>query len=277
MGGGRAGDDRAAGSTRFSYTQITASLNPELLGALSGSGVVDFAKATPGSPRSTMTSRSARRHPTAPSGALDEHREGDCDRRHHLRSRARFRGSLSPADTACSRSRSCHDRNEGLGLALNASVALDGLPGPNAVAAVHALGPAEVDDVATTQYEVTYAPFHVCTPHQAPVVMQPPSEPCLGRRRRASRPGARHVVLQWSLAEEREAPRCLHRTCPDGPTTSVATLTFSAIGKPVHVVAPPASAIATGGHSLATLFAVGKSCHSSAGRARLAAPRDLGY
>ncbi len=59
----------------------------------------------------------------------------------------------------------------GLSLALNASVALDILRGPYAVAPPTDLGPAEVDGVATSQYEVEYAPLYACTPHQAPQVL----------------------------------------------------------------------------------------------------------
>ena len=51
------------------------------------------------------------------------------------------------------------------------------LAGPNAVASVRNLGPANIDGVATTQYEVTFAPLRVCAPHQPPtVVTERPSD-----------------------------------------------------------------------------------------------------
>jgi hypothetical protein len=130
----------------------------------------------------------------------------------------------------------------GLSLALNASVALDTLRGPNAVASVTDLGPDEVDGVATTQYEVDYAPLHVCAPHQAPQVLtQRPSRVWLN--------GADRLVrVRSTLYFSNRLPRGVKLPAaldgiPRGPVTTVATLTFSDFGAPVHVAAPPKSAV----------------------------------
>ena len=249
------------GSARFTYTQITSSPNPELRGTLSGSGVVNFAK---GDARATevdhdITFSSTNNQPLRPVHSTNIEKAivvggttYEANPILGLPFTARY--SVLPFPKL-------PPSQQGLGLALNASVALDDLHGPNAVAAVRALGPAEVHGVATTQYEVTYAPFHACAPHQAPVAVRH-----LPTRLWVDDTGRLVQVRGMSyfsgqLPKNEKIPAAF-KDIPHGPTTSVATLTFSAIGQPVHVVAPPASAIASGEHSVATLFAVGKSCHS---------------
>ena len=248
-------------SARFTYTEITSSPNPELRSTLAGTGVVNFAK---GDARATevdhdITFSSTNNQPARPVHSTNMEKaiviggtmyEGSPI----LGVDFSLRYSVLPLPKL-------PRSQQGLSLVLNAPVALDGLQGPNAVAAVRALGPAEVDGVATTQYEVTYAPFHACVPHQAPVVVRHlPSHLWVDDAGRLVQ--ARGMsYFSGQLPKDAKIP-AVFEDIPRGPTTSVATLTFSAIGQPVHVVAPPASAIATGGHSLATLFAVGQSCHS---------------
>jgi hypothetical protein len=150
----------------------------------------------------------------------------------------------------------------GLSLALNASVALDTPRGPNAVASVTNLGPVVVDGVATAQYEVAYAPLHVCAPHQAPrVLTQRPSRVWLD--------GAGRVVrVRSTLYFNGHLPRgvklpAAFEGLPHGPVTTVATLTFSEYGAPVRVLAPPKSAVLPEA-STSTGFAIARSdtCHS---------------
>ena len=249
------------GTARFTYTQITSSPNPELRGTLSGSGVVNFAK---GEARATevdhdITFSSTNNQPARPVHSTNIEKAT-------LIGRTMYEANLIPGLGFTTRYSvlpfpKLPRSQQGLSLALNAPVALDGLQGPNALAAVRALGPAEVDGVATTQYEVTYAPFHACVPHQAPVVVRhlPTRLWVDGAGRLVQVRGMSYFSGQ--LPKDAKIP-AVFKDIPRGPTTSVATLTFSAFGQPVHVVAPPASAIATGGHATATLFAVGNTCRS---------------
>jgi hypothetical protein len=148
-------------------------------------------------------------------------------------------------------------------LALNASVALDTLQGPSAVASVRELGPETVDGAAATQYEVMYAPLHICSPHQPPeVVHQRPSEVWVDN--------AGHLVQVRSTSSFSDRPPrgvnlpAVFAGFPRGPMTTVSTLTFSEVGNPVHLVTPPASAIAPHGESSGgSVFSAGGSCRSS--------------
>jgi hypothetical protein len=241
-----------AGTARFSYTQVTSSSNADLRGSLSGSGTVNFAtgdarvtevdhevsfSSTDNQPlhpvHSTNTMKAIvvggtvyQANPIAGFGFTDDY--------HAFPKLPRSQRRLS--------------------LALNASVALDTLQGPNAVASVRALGPATVDGVATTQYEVTYAPLHLCPPHQSPVVVtQRPSEVWVDR-------AGRLVQVRSTSYFSDRLPRgtklpAAFSGLPRAPTTTESTLTFSAFTIPVHVVAPPGSAIAPRGQS--TEFAIG--------------------
>lgn len=160
------------GAARFSYTQITSSPNPNLRGSLSGSGVVNFsmddARVTEVDHDITFTSTN--NQPLHPVHATNREKAiviGGTVYEANPILGVDFtnRYSVLPFPKL-------PRSQQGLPLALNAPVALDGLHGPNAVASVHALGPDEVDGVTTTQYEVTYTPFHACAPHQAPVVIR---------------------------------------------------------------------------------------------------------
>ena len=249
------------GSARFTYTQITSSPNPELRSSLTGSGVVNFAK---GDARATevdhdITFSSTGHQPLRPVHSTNIEKavviggtlyEGSPI----LGGGFTTRYSVLPFPKL-------PRSQQGLGLALNASVALDGLHGPNAVAAVRELGPAEVDGVATTQYEVTYTPFHACAPHQAPVVVRH-----LPTRLWVDDAGRLVQVRGMSyfsgqLPKNAKIPAAFE-DIPRGPTTSVATLTFSTFGTPVHLVPPPTSEIESNGSFGSALLETSPSCHS---------------
>jgi hypothetical protein len=130
------------------------------------------------------------------------------------------------------------------------------------VASVHDLGPATVDGAATTEYKVTFAPFRVCAPHQPPaVVTQRPSDVWLDGAGRLIQ--VRSTYVSGSLPRGVKLPAgfgdILHATA-----TTVATLTFSAFGIPVHVVAPPTGALAPRGGSSSFGLAIARthSCRS---------------
>ena len=253
---------QAAGSAHFSYTHVTSSPNPELRGTLSGHGVVDFSD---GNVRVTEVDHDISfsstghqpLHPVHSTTTLDAIVVGgtmyqanpipglDFTGKYHLLS--------LPAPPRSQR---------GLSLALNASVALDVLRGPNAVASVHDLGPAEVDGNATTQYEVEYAPLRVCVAHQASQVLtQRPSRVWLDG-------DGRLVRVRSTIFFDNRPPRGVTLPAafdgfPWGPVTTVATLTFSEFGVPVRVAAPPSSALAPeGGSSSAFALARSSPCHS---------------
>ena len=150
----------------------------------------------------------------------------------------------------------------GLALALNADVALDSLRGPNALASVRNLGPANIDGAATTRYEVTFAPLRVCVPHQPPAVLtQRPSDVWVDG-------AGRLLQVRSTSSVNGRPPRgeklpAAFGDFPRAPATTVATFTFSAFGSPVHVVAPPASALAPrGGSSVGLAISLAPSCRS---------------
>ncbi len=113
-------------------------------------------------------------------------------------------------------------------------MALDVLRGPNAVASVTNRGSAMVDGVATTQYEISYAPLHVCAPQQAPrILTQRPSRIWIDR-------DGRLVRVSSTLSFNDRLPRGTKVPAPlddllRGPTTTVATITFSEYWMPVRI------------------------------------------
>jgi hypothetical protein len=251
-----------AGSAHFSYIQVTSSPNPELRGTLSGHGVVDFIT---GDVRVTEVDHdisfsatgSQPLHPVHSTSTEDAIVVGRTVYQANPIPGLAFGGKYHMlAFPALSRSQ------RGLALALNASVALDSLRGPNAVASVTDLGPAEIENVATSQYEVEYAPLHVCAPHQAPQVLtQRPSRVWLDGTGRVVRVRST-IYFSNRLPHGVKLPAAFG-SFPRGPVTTVATLTFSEFGEPVHVAAPPTSAIfPEGGSSTGIAFARTDTCGS---------------
>lgn len=226
-----------AGSAHFSYSHVTSSPNPDLRGTLSGHGVVNFAT---GDVRVTeidhdITFTSMGNQPLHPAHSMtteDAIVMGGTVYQANPISGLAFPEKYSVlAFPALPRSQ------RGLSLALNAAVALDALHETYAVASLTDLGPAEVDGVATTKYEVGYAPLHVCAPHQAPQTLtQHPSIVWIDS-------AGRLVQVRSTLYFSGRLPHGGLASFPQGPVTTVATLTFSEFGKPVHVAAPPPSAI----------------------------------
>ncbi len=251
-----------AGSAHFSYTHVTSSPNVELRGSLSGHGVVDFITGDAHVNEvdhdiSFSSTGNQPLHPVHSTSTEDAIVVGGTvyqanpipglafTREYHVLPFPRLPRS-----------------QRWLSLALNASVALDVLHGPNAVASVTDLGPAEVDSVATTQYEIAYAPLHVCAPRQAPQVLtQRPSHIWLDDVGRLVRVRST-LYFSDRLPHGVKLPAAL-RGFPRGPTTTVATLTFSEFGGAVHATAPPASAVLTGGKtSYGRLIARSDTCRS---------------
>lgn len=250
-----------AGTARFSYAHVTASPDADLRGSLTGRGEVNFAaeeaqvtevdheisfNATGNAPvRPVHTSNTVQAIVIGGTVYQANPIPG-------FRSSAQYHVLPFPNRPGAQR---------GLSLALNADVALDSLRGPNAVASVRNLGPATIDGAATTQYEVTFAPLRLCVPHQSPAVLtERPSEVWVDGAGRLLRVRSTSYV-SGRLPRGEKLPAAF-AAFPRAPTTTVATLTFSAFGTPVHVVAPPASALAPRGESSGFAIARAQSCRS---------------
>ena len=231
-----------AGSAHFSYSHVTSSPNPELRGTLSGHGVVDFAT---GDVRVTEVDRditftSTGNQPMHPVHSTTTENAivvgGTVYQANPIPGLAFTEKYSVLAFPALPRSQ------RGLSLALNAAVALDALHETYVVAWLTDLGPAEVDGVATTQYEVGYAPLHVCAPHQAPQTLtQRPSSVWIDSTGRLVRVRST-LSFNGRLPHGGKLPAALAGV-PQGPVTTISTLTFSEFGEPVQVAAPPPAAI----------------------------------
>jgi hypothetical protein len=254
---------KKAGTASFSYTQITSSPNVNLRGSLSGNGTANLVtgdarvtevdhevsfSSTNGQPMHPVHSTTTQKAIVIGGTVYTENPIPGISFTNQ------YRVLAFPELPRAQR---------GLSLALNASVALDTLQGPSAVASVRTLGPETVDGAAATQYEVTYVPLHICSPHQPPeVVHQRPSEVWVDN-------AGRLVQVRSTSSFSDRPPRGVNPPAvfagfPRGPMTTVSTLTFSEFGNPVHLVAPPASAIAPHGESSGgSVFSVGESCRSS--------------
>jgi hypothetical protein len=252
-----------AGTARFSYTQITSSPNVNLRGSLSGNGTANLVT---GDARVTEVDHEVSFSST----------NGQPMRPVHSTTTVRaiviggtvyqeipIPGiSLTNKYHVLAFPKLPHSQR-GLPLALNASVALDTLRGPSAVASVRERGPETLDGAAATQYEVMYAPLHICSPNRpSEVVHQRPSDVWVNN-------AGRLVQVRSTSYFSDRLPRgvkvpAVFAGFPRGPMTTVSTLTFSEFGNPVHLIAPPADAIVPHGESSGgSVFSVGESCRSS--------------
>jgi hypothetical protein len=252
-----------AGTARFSYNQITSSPNAELRASLSGHGAADFAT---GDARVTEVDHSISfsstnnqpLHPVHSNDTLKTIVIGGTVYEDNPIPGFGFTNEYHVLAFP-----KLPHLQRGLALALNASVALETLQGPSAVAAVHKVGPDTIDGAAATQYEVTYVPLRICSPHRAPeVVNQRPSDVWVDNAGRLVQVRSTSYFSD-RLPQGVKLPAAF-AGLPRGPTTTVSTLTFSEFGNPVHLVAPPASAIAPHGESSGgSTFSIADSCRSS--------------
>jgi hypothetical protein len=251
-----------AGTARFSYTQITSSPNADLRASLSGNGTANLvsgdAQVTEVDHDITFSSTNGQpMHPIPSTNTLKATVIGGT-----IYQADPIPGIGFTSDYHVLAFPKLPPAQRRLSLALNASVALENLRGPSAVASVRKLGPDTVDGAAATQYEVTYAPLHLCSPHRPPeVVHQRPSDVWVDR-------SGRLVQARSTSYFSDRLPRgvklpALFSGFPRGPTTTVSTLTFVEFGIPVHVVAPPASALfPDGGSSSRSEISFAASCRS---------------
>jgi hypothetical protein len=252
-----------AGTATFSYTQITSSPNADLRGSLSGHGTANLvtgdARVTEVDHEVSFSSTNGQpMHPVHSTNTLKAIVIGGT-----VYQANPIPGIALTNDYHVLAFPKLPRPLRGLSLALNASVALATLRGPSAVAAVRELGPGTVDGAAVTQYEVTYAPLHICSPHGPPeVVDQHASDVWVDN-------AGRLVQVRSTSSFSGRLPRgvklpAVFAGLPRGPTTTVSTLTFSEFGNPVRLVAPPASAIFPHGESTGgSAFSVADRCRSS--------------
>jgi hypothetical protein len=232
----------SAGSAHFSYTHVTSSPNPELRGSLSGHGEVNFAtddvRVTEVDRDISFTATGNEPlHPVSSTSTMDAIVIGGTVYQANPVPGLAFTGKYRVLPFP-----SLPRSQRGLSLALNASTALDTLRGPNPVASVTELGSADIAGIATTQYEVNYAPLHVCAPHQASQVLtQRPTRVWLDGAGRLVRVRST-LYFSGRLPHGVKVPAALDGF-PHGPATTVATLTFSEYGVPVYVAAPAKSAL----------------------------------
>jgi hypothetical protein len=251
-----------AGTASFSYTQITSSPNANLRGSLAGNGTANLvtgdARVTEVDHEVSFSSTNGQPlHPVHSTNTVNATVIGGT-----IYQADPIPGVGLTSDYHVLAFPKLPRAQRGLSLALNASVALDTLRGPSAVASVRKLGPDTVDGAAATQYEVTYAPLHICSSHRPPeVVHQRASEVWVDNAGRLVQVRSTSF-FSGRLARGVKVP-AVFAGFPLGPMTMVSTLTFSEFGKPVHVVAPPASALAPdGGSSGGSEISVAASCRS---------------
>jgi len=255
-----------AGTAHFSYTHLTRSPDPDLRAVLFGSGVVDFstgaASVVEVDHDVTFTASGHQPlHPVPSVTTVDAIVVGGV-----LYQRIVVPGLLRASRFVKLPFPVLPRSQRGLELALNASVALDALRGPEPVAALHDLGPAVLDGIATTRYRVDYAPLTSCAPaHGTPATLtQPPSTVWVDGR-------GRLVQVRSTLRFAGRLPHGAGTPSALGgftaaPTTTTATLTFSAFGEPVHIAAPPSGALVPQANSstgtASSSFRV-RPCHAS--------------
>jgi hypothetical protein len=240
-----------AGSAHFSYSHVTESPNPDLVSSLSGHGVVDFARddVVTTEVGHDVTATSANGGPVRPV-AETQTVQGIVIGGVQYMSISGF-GAVPTRWTKVSLPFPGEKADRSLQLALNASTALAALRGQFPVSSVSDLGPSRIGGVATTEYQVRYAPVRFCLPHRNPVtVTQRPSLLWVDAQGRMVR-----VRSSFSFSGH-VAPGTKIPHAADGfslaPTTMVATVTFWRFGAPVRITPPPVNAV------LPSLESVGK-------------------
>jgi hypothetical protein len=220
-----------AGTAHFAYTHVTTSPVPDLRSTLRGSGMVVFGRGDVEVTEVDHQTEFEGNGPGAPTKAV-------------------------PSWLKLSVPWSVHGQL-GLTTALNAAVALDALVGSDPVVGVRDEGRSTVDGVAVTKYVVTTAPPSTCssaTRATAPKVDQRPSTVWLDTQGRLVQVRSSEYDGGIPAAVLRKVPT--FAAFPTGPTVTTATLTFSDFGAPVHIAAPPPSALVPNESSSGSAFAV---------------------
>ncbi len=254
-----------AGSAHFSYAHVTTSPNPDLRATLTGAGVVDFSS---GDFRVSEVDHdiefeggsSGPMHPRPSASSLQEIGIGNV--LYSQLTPLRTEEDLAGAHFPFTRLTAPRQPRSQLGLSYaSAATALGGLDGSERVVSVRDLGPAAVNRVATTEYLVETAPFPACpsAPKDAPVFSPGPTRLWLDAEGRLVQVRSTSHFSGVLPSGARALPA--FAGYPVGPTTATDTLTFGAFGAPVHIAAPPPSALPLDeGSSTGGAFAVSNTC-----------------
>jgi hypothetical protein len=151
------------------------------------------------------------------------------------------------------------DRNESQSFGLTASGAEDalgGLVGPTPVDAVRVLGPGSVDGVAATRYQIETEPLYVCGKHGQTLFFSQPAPTTLWVDGQGRLLRTRTSVRNPGFSSHAPDVAGVSPQLAVAASTTVATLTFSHFGLPVHISAPPLSG-STGGSASISLRAKG--------------------
>ncbi|HUE06004.1 MAG TPA: hypothetical protein VMP41_01175 [Acidimicrobiales bacterium] len=150
----------------------------------------------------------------------------------------------------------------GLGVS-GAEDAVAGLAGPTPVDAVHPMGPASVGGVPATRYAITTEPLYVCGAHGRTLYVRRFAPTTLwvdgqGRLLRAQTP----LHFPGYTSHGPRDASGFSQPIVVAPSTTIATLTFSHFGAPVHIAAPPVNQ-RTGSSIAISLSAKGSTspCH----------------
>jgi hypothetical protein len=247
-----------AGTAHFAYTHVTTSPVPDLRSTLRGSGMVVFGRGDVEVTEVDHQTEFEGNGPGAPTKAVPE---SNTTEEIGIGSTLYRRLSVPLASAVPSWLKlsvpwSVHGQL-GLTTALNAAVALDALVGSDPVVGVRDEGRSTVDGVAVTKYVVTTAPPSTCssaTRATAPKVDQRPSTVWLDTQGRLVQVRSSEYDGGIPAAVLRKVPT--FAAFPTGPTVTTATLTFSDFGAPVHIAAPPPSALVPNESSSGSAFAV---------------------
>jgi len=252
---------KGARSAHFAYSSVSTSPNPDLRGALSGYGVIDFTTGdlSVSEVDHTVTFTSTDGQPTHP--------ESTTDTIHAIViGRTVYQANPIPGLPATGRYHVMHPpevlASQGaLSLALNASTALDSLTGNFTVASVTALGTAQINGAAATEYKVGFAPLRVCPPHQVPqTITSRPSRVWLDDAGRVVQVRSTSFFDDRLLRGVKLPAGIKADDLAQGAVTTVNTLTFSRFGARVHIAAPPADAIQSG-NSVSYMILKSDACH----------------
>ena len=255
-----------AGTAHFAYTHVTASPVPDLRSTFRGSGMVVFGR---GDVEVTEVDHQTEFEGNGPGAATRGVPESNTTEEIGIGSTVYRRLSvpLAPAVPSWLKLSLPWNVHGQLGLtnALNAAVALDALVGTDPVVGVRDEGPSTVDGAAVTMYVVTTAPPPACSSSTratapAPEVDRRPSTVWVDSQGRLVQVRSSEYDGGIPAAVLRKVPT--FAAFPTGPSVTTATLTFSDFGAPVHIAAPPPSALVPNASSSGSAFAVA-SCGTS--------------
>jgi hypothetical protein len=225
-----------AGTAHFTYSHVTVSKNPLLHDVLTGSGVIDFATGdvhvTEVDSQPSLTSGSSGNL----KGVLVRTTAEEIGIGRTMYQAVAQEGTPNPVWMKLTQPRDPH-AVLGLQMALNASVALDGLGGTQRVVGLTDLGHAVVGGVATRSWRVQTAPVCASALSGPSYETQEPTIVWVDAHGRLVQVTTVVHSTGKLTAEVLKAIPSLARVA-GGAATTTDTLRFSAFGAPVQIAAP---------------------------------------